>query len=631
MKQRMRRPLCILLTLVMLLGLMPGMALTASAAGAYKVTVSAAGLTSKVYYVDSLPAGSPVASSNYGIDASENPYHDAMPALYYKSGTLTSSSNPDVVEVGTGDYAHHYCIKKTGTATISYKGAEPFSTSTVNCQITLTIEANSKAISGCTASASDVTYDGTAHQQPVTVMDGATTLVQGTDYSLTYPTDCTNAGTKTVTVTGMGIYTGTTSASYKINKASGSISYGTASVRKYLAVDGAFTNTLTQVGDGTVSYASNNTAVATVNATTGEVTPVGAGSATITATVTDSDNYAYAVKTATYTVNVWELKMVKVQLDSSKYPVHSGDTISTSDWTVKAYFAAKSTSIPAESDPPFNFDASSDWDVKTLSNTEYTVDGVSGVTSKTVAFGSNTFTVAFCGQSTTVRIPLLPYELTAGSDHGEVKFTIDDPANPGNDIEVSSVDDGRTITITVTPDTGYAIDTVTVKKGSDDVAVTDLTGGKYSFTMPAGNVTATVTYTEKKYALTNAGTTNGSYTFRVNGADVTETTAGSVVTVNVTADAGYVAESIAVTKTEDGSAVESFGNSFVMPDFPVTVGVTIAAEPADDAKTAWNELNTTNYPVGSTLHTGRYYLTADVDYDGSLTGNGLKIQAGAVV
>ncbi len=68
--------------------------------------------------------------------------------------------------------------------------------------------------------------------------------------------------------------------------------------------DAAFTNTLTKTGDGTVTYASSKTDVATVNASTGEVTIVGVGTATITATVTDSASCTYATKTASYTLIV---------------------------------------------------------------------------------------------------------------------------------------------------------------------------------------------------------------------------------------------------------------------------------------------------------------------------------------
>ena len=100
----------------------------------------------------------------------------------------------------------------------------------------------------------------------------------------------------------------TVSATFKATavtpqKSAGSISYATTSVEKKTA-DEAFTNPLTKAGDGTVTYTSSKTDVATVNASTGEVTIVGAGTATITATVADSDTYTYATKTASYTLTV---------------------------------------------------------------------------------------------------------------------------------------------------------------------------------------------------------------------------------------------------------------------------------------------------------------------------------------
>lgn len=88
-----------------------------------------------------------------------------------------------------------------------------------------------------------------------------------------------------------------------IGKAAGTISYEVASVGKTYG-DAAFTNPLSIVGDGTVSYSSNNTDVAVVNAESGEVTIKSNGLAEITATVKDGTNYTYATKTATYTIDV---------------------------------------------------------------------------------------------------------------------------------------------------------------------------------------------------------------------------------------------------------------------------------------------------------------------------------------
>lgn len=88
-----------------------------------------------------------------------------------------------------------------------------------------------------------------------------------------------------------------------INKAAGVISFAESSMSKTYG-DADFTNTLTNTGDGTVTYSSDNMNVAIVNSETGEVTIKGAGTATIKATVVDGTNYTYATKTAQYTVTV---------------------------------------------------------------------------------------------------------------------------------------------------------------------------------------------------------------------------------------------------------------------------------------------------------------------------------------
>ena len=65
---------------------------------------------------------------------------------------------------------------------------------------------------------------------------------------------------------------------------------------------GASYPTLTNNSDGTVSYESSDTEVATIDAATGEITLVAAGSTTITANVTATDNYSAA--SASYTLTV---------------------------------------------------------------------------------------------------------------------------------------------------------------------------------------------------------------------------------------------------------------------------------------------------------------------------------------
>ena len=88
-----------------------------------------------------------------------------------------------------------------------------------------------------------------------------------------------------------------------VSKAAATISYETASISKTI-FDADFTNELTNTGDGIATYASDNEAVATVDAETGLVHIVGTGSANITATVADGTNYTYEVKTAKYAIDV---------------------------------------------------------------------------------------------------------------------------------------------------------------------------------------------------------------------------------------------------------------------------------------------------------------------------------------
>lgn len=85
-------------------------------------------------------------------------------------------------------------------------------------------------------------------------------------------------------------------------KSAGAISYATTSLLRG-SKDPGFTNALTLTGDGTISYASSNTSVATVDAN-GKVTPVAPGTVTITATVSDSESYTYSTKQATYTIEL---------------------------------------------------------------------------------------------------------------------------------------------------------------------------------------------------------------------------------------------------------------------------------------------------------------------------------------
>ena len=60
------------------------------------------------------------------------------------------------------------------------------------------------------------TYDGTEKRPSVTVRHGDRTLVEGREYSIVYPESAINVGTYSVTVTGVGTYSGTRVLSFEI-------------------------------------------------------------------------------------------------------------------------------------------------------------------------------------------------------------------------------------------------------------------------------------------------------------------------------------------------------------------------------------------------------------------------------
>ena len=154
----------------------------------------------------------------------------------------------------------------------------------------------------------------------------------------------------------------------------GSISYATTSVSK-TTDSTAFTNTLTNTGNGTETYSSSDESVATVNATTGEVTIVGAGTATITATVTDSASYTYATKTASYTLTV-TVAVTSVIINNAPSEALFVNSTGTLTATVSPDNATDKTIVWSSSDSDY---------VSINSETgEYTIMGTKGYGSATI-------------------------------------------------------------------------------------------------------------------------------------------------------------------------------------------------------------------------------------------------------
>ncbi len=125
---------------------------------------------------------------------------------------------------------------------------------------------------------------------------------------------------------------------------------------------------------------------------------------------------------------------------------------------------------------------------------------------------------------------------------------------------------GQEVTVTVTPATGYELETLTyTAEGGNPVAIEN-----NKFNMPAANVTINATFKAIDYTITVAQTQNGTVT-----APATAQY-GQEVTVTVTPATGYVLETLTYT-AEGGNPVAIENNKFTMPAANVTINATFKA------------------------------------------------------
>ncbi len=196
---------------------------------------------------------------------------------------------------------------------------------------------------------------------------------------------------------------------------------------------------------------------------------------------------------------------------------------------------------------------------------------------------------------------------------------------------VSSARAGAKVVITVTPASGYAIDTIVVKDGYGNVLkVTNEGNNQYSFVMPASSATVLVTF----YRLSTPGTTPGTpsaprYNVNVDPLEHGKVTvsesrseAGEEITITVTPDKGYELVGVVVQDSSGKEiAVTAKGDdkyTFKMPASAVTVTVTLRKCPSlqfTDLDTSLWYHNAIDYMLEHKLMSG----TSDTLFAPSLT------------
>ena len=142
----------------------------------------------------------------------------------------------------------------------------------------------------------------------------------------------------------------------------------------------------------------------------------------------------------------------------------------------------KLSSLPSASRSSYSFDG---WYTKKIGGTKITTDTL--FTGNTTVYAHWTYTGG--GSS-------------GGS--GSTSYTISIREARNGDVTANrrSAPTGATVTIAVTPDSGYVLETITVTdKNGNDLRITDKGNGKYAFTMPGSKVEVKVTFMEDNSVL----------------------------------------------------------------------------------------------------------------------------------
>ena len=262
-------------------------------------------------------------------------------------------------------------------------------------------------------------------------------------------------GTITIPVTGATYYNdyGIVVTVTSKAKAPQVIAYANATIAKIYG-DTAFVNPLTQMTvNGTITYTSDDTSVATVNAFTGKVTIVAVGdaSATITATAAQTDTHAQA--TASYTVTVAK-KALTLKADNKS--MAKGDSL-----------------------PPFTYTATGlvNGDAVTIPPTMSTIaDGIAVGTFDIIISGSvveNAASYAITYEKGTLTV-------------AERLFTVMVKNGTGS----ASYPEGALVTVTANDKSCYTF----IGWSGAGVTFADATAKTTTFTMPANAVTITASY-----------------------------------------------------------------------------------------------------------------------------------------
>lgn len=358
--------------------------------------------------------------------------------------------------------------------------------------------------------------------------------------------------------------------------------------------------TLVKQSTGAVTFESSNTAVATVNATTGEVTPLKKGSVRITANVEGDDDYRSG--SAYYDINVANvLESIALANDSAQPKTFEiDDEFSFDGIKVVATYNDQTTAEVSSSDLSFSgFDSSA-----AAASQEITVSYTENDVTRTTTYNVQ------------IIAPVVRYDITLPE------------VSAGNSISVvggqTSVQENSEVTLQVNLATGYYLTSLKVNGTEVKESVAD---NKYTFTITS-DVTVTASFSNLYTVTFTPNPDNGSVTVNSNSTGSVQVAAGADVTLVGTAgDAQHEFDSWTVTPAQSfktGTASTSTA-VFTMPAANVEVIGSFREKSNYSAQTlkftysshnGWTVSNATDNSNGSyyILKSGASIVSPEIEY-----------------
>lgn len=287
--------------------------------GAYTASITVGGVTASVTY--EIQKADPTAKNFVFTAPGSLTYDGTAKTANIETATNITGMGDVTVKYYQGETevqpmnAGDYKVKISVADGMNFNAASDLTDENWAFTITPIITEPTVELSGNTT----YTYTGERITPDVTVTIDGRPLTKGTDYTIIYG-DNVNAGTNAgfVTVKAKGNYGfADVVKKFAIEKADPKLSFEKSTVTTSYGTQPA-NNKLTNMGNGVVTYQSNDNSVATVNEK-GEVTVVGVGETTITATAAETTNYKVGTASYKLTVNKARVHIVQATVANKDY------------------------------------------------------------------------------------------------------------------------------------------------------------------------------------------------------------------------------------------------------------------------------------------------------------------------